>query len=86
MENTTLNTEIKRVAKNISRFVLRYKGEDLKNRINSILQVELSNFESFGLAKTLVLKNLPKEIYETIYIPIGMDVNGNYTQNKNVWV
>lgn len=83
MENT--KQDITRIAKQVSRFVLRYKGNDLMDRVNSILNLELSAYGSQSLASTLVLNEVSQEARDLIYMPVGMTQEGNYTTDSSKW-
>jgi hypothetical protein len=86
MSNTkAVNMEISRLGKQVSKFVLRYKGENLMDRVQAILDMELAGFESIEIAKTLVFRAMSKEAYETIFVPVGMDQYGNYTEDSSLW-
>ena len=86
MSNTkAVNMEISRLAKQVSKFVLRYKGENLMDRVQAILGAEVAEFENAEMAKTLIFRAMSKEAYETIFIPVGMDQYGNYTEDSSLW-
>ena len=80
-----VNMEIKRIAKQLSKLVLRYNGANVLDRVNSILDVELEGFQDKGIARSLVFKAMSKEAYETIFVPIGMTQEGFYTEDKALW-
>ena len=65
MTNSIANMEIKRIAKQVTRFVNRYKGANLVDRVQAILEVELEGFANQGVAKSLVYDALTSEVYET---------------------
>ena len=77
--------EIKRIAKQLSKLVLRYKGSSVLDRVNSALDVELEGFQDKGIARSLVFKAMTREVYETIFVPIGMTQDGFYTEDKSLW-
>tara|TARA_R110000744_G_C19071979_1_gene530262 strand:+ start:129 stop:368 length:240 start_codon:yes stop_codon:yes gene_type:complete len=77
--------EIKRIAKQVSKLVLRYRGASVLDRVNSALDLELEGFQDKGIARSLVFKAMTREIYETIFVPIGMTQDGFYTEDKSLW-
>ena len=85
MNNSNVNMEIKRIAKQVSKLVLRYKGSSVLDRVNTILDVELEGFMDQGVARSLVFNAMSKEAYETIFVPIGMTQDGFYTEDKALW-
>jgi len=85
MNNQNVNMEIARVAKQVSKFVLRYKGDDLMNRVQSILVIELEGYETKELASRLVFRAMSKEAYEILFPQMGMDQEGNYTYDQSKW-
>jgi hypothetical protein len=85
MNNSNVNMEIKRIAKQVSKLVLRYKGASVLDRVNSALDVELEGFQDKGIARSLVFKAMTREVYETIFVPIGMTQDGFYTEDKSLW-
>ena len=85
MTNSIANMEIKRIAKQVTRFVNRYKGANLVDRVQAILEVELEGFANQGVAKSLVYDALSTEVYETIFPQIGMDQEGNWTYDSTKW-
>ena len=85
MINALANMEIKRIAKQVTRFVNRYKGANLVDRVQSILEVELEGFANQGVAKSLVYDALTSEVYETIFPQLGMDQEGNWTYDSTKW-
>ena len=85
MNNSSVNMEIKRIAKQVSKMVLRYNGVSVLDKVNSILDVELEAFQDKGIARSLVFKAMTQEVYETIFVPIGMTQDGFYTEDKALW-
>ena len=85
MTNSIANMEIKRIAKQVTRFVNRYKGANLVDRVQAILEVELEGFANQGVAKSLVYDALTTEVYETIFPQIGMTAEGNWTYDSTKW-
>jgi len=85
MNNQNVNMEIARVAKQVSKFILRYKGDDLMNRVQSILVIELEGYEAKELAARLVFKAMTSEAYEILFPQVGMDQDGNYTYDQSKW-
>jgi len=85
MTNSIANMEIKRIAKQVTRFVNRYKGANLVDRVQAILEVELEGFANQGVAKSLVYDALSTEVYETILPQIGMTAEGNWTYDSTKW-
>lgn len=86
MTNSIANMEIKRIAKQVTRFVNRYKGANLVDRVQAILEVELEGFANQGVAKSLVYDALSTEVYATIFPQIGMTAEGNWTYDYTKWV
>ena len=85
MTNSIANMEIKRIAKQVTRFVNRYKGANLVDRVQAILEVELEGFANQGVAKSLVYDALSTEVYETIFPQIGMTAEGDWTYDSTKW-
>ena len=85
MNNSNVNIEIKRIAKQTSKLVLRYKGSNVLDRVNSVLEAELVQFSDKGMARSLVFNAMSKEVYETIFTPIGMTQEGLYTEDSSLW-
>jgi hypothetical protein len=79
------NKEIKRIAKNLNKFILRYKGNERMIRIDAIFAMELEDFEDKQMAKTLVYNALSQEAREKVFTPVGMDAKGNYTEDQTKW-
>ena len=85
MTNSIANMEIKRIAKQVTRFVNRYNGVNLVDRVQAILEVELEGFANQGVAKSLVYDALSSDVYATIFPQIGMDQEGNWTYDSKLW-
>ena len=85
MTNSIANMEIKRIAKQVTRFVNRYNGVNLVDRVQAILEVELEGFANQGVAKSLVYDALSSDVYATIFPQIGMDQEGNWTYDSSKW-
>jgi hypothetical protein len=77
--------EIKRIANNLNKFILRYKGNERMIRVDAIFVMELEDFTDKQMAKTLVYNALSQEAREMIFTPVGMDANGNYTEDETKW-
>jgi hypothetical protein len=80
------NKEIKRIANNLNKFILRYKGNERMIRVDAIFEIELEDFEDQQIAKRLVYNALSQEAREKIFTPVGMDAKGNYTEDQTKWV
>ena len=85
MTNSIANMEIKRIAKQVTRFVNRYNGVNLVDRVQAILEVELEGFANQGVAKSLVYDALSSDVYATIFPQIGMTAEGNWTYDASKW-
>ena len=85
MTNSIATMEIKRIAKQVTRFVNRYNGVNLVDRVQAILEVELEGFANQGVAKSLVYDALSSDVYATIFPQIGMDQEGNWTYDSKIW-
>ena len=85
MTNSIATMEIKRIAKQVTRFVNRYKGANLVDRVQAILSVELEGFANQGIAKSLVYDALSGDVYATIFPQIGMTAEGNWTYDSKLW-
>ena len=85
MTNSIATMEIKRIAKQVTRFVNRYNGVNLVDRVQAILEVELEGFANQGVAKSLVYDALSSDVYATIFPQIGMDQEGNWTYDSKLW-
>ena len=55
---------------------------------NVLCEVSIENEATRNMLDTLIkkqIKKIDRKLYETIYPPMYMDENGNYTTNPELW-
>ena len=88
-------TEINNISKRLANGVNRWKqnGVELINRVNSTIEMELDlmkfqNENARAMMRNVILKTFAgnhRTQYQIVWKPIGMDQNGNYTQDQSKW-
>jgi len=84
--------DIKRLAKNISRSIIRWEALEVEveylQRVDFILDFELEGYEDKAMARSLVMHQISisnPTAYELMYEPIGMTQDGVWTSDKTKW-
>ena len=52
-------------------------------------EVSVENESTYNMLSSLIkkeIKSIDIKLYESVYPPMQMDVNGNYTTNPKLWV
>jgi hypothetical protein len=88
MENR-VNGLAKQVITEVKSF--SFSNPDMLNACiyNVLCEVSIENEATNNMLDTLIkkeIKKIDRKLYETIYPPMQMNVNGNYTTNSKLWV
>tara|TARA_R110000765_G_scaffold80862_1_gene158431 strand:- start:572 stop:847 length:276 start_codon:yes stop_codon:yes gene_type:complete len=54
-----------------------------------LCEVSIENEATYNMLDTFIrkeIKKIDRNLYETVYPPMQMDMNGNYTTNPKLWV